>query len=129
MAEESGPQRWWESVPKILAVITGVITGITGLIVAINQFEPLISKPKLEQPPAISIPQPISPADGIKFSQFPRTVTLVWDAVPAATDYKVEIEFDGGGGRGEPKWVSLGSIKHVNTTTYTTSNILRDISG
>src|SRR5215472_6032094 len=119
MAEESGSQRWWESVPKMLAVITGVITGITGLIVAITQLEPLLFKPKPEQPPVISIPRPISPADRTEFSQFPRTVTLVWDPVPAATGYKVEIEFDASGGRAEPKWVIFGSIRHVNTTTYT----------
>jgi hypothetical protein len=116
MAEEVASQRWWESIPKILAVITGVVTAVTGLVVAINQLD--LHKPKKESL-AISIPRPISPADGISFSQYPRTVTLAWKAVPGAMGYKVEIEFDGSGGQASPKWTRFGLIRHVNATTYT----------
>lgn len=38
MAEEPGPQRsWWQTIPGLLAAAAGVITAITGLIVALHQ--------------------------------------------------------------------------------------------
>jgi hypothetical protein len=67
----------------------------------------------------ISVPRPLSPADGTKFAHFPRTVTLAWEVVPSAKGYKVEIEFDGSSGSASPHWTTFGSVKNLNATTYT----------
>ena len=117
MAEEVESQRWWQSIPKVLAVITATVTAITGLIVAINQTGWI--KSKSEEASPISVPRPLSPADRTEFTHFPRTVTLAWEAVPSAKGYKVEIEFDGSGGQASPRWFTLGSIINTNTTTHT----------
>lgn len=50
-------------------------------------FEPLL----------LSAPAPLSPADGAVFGNYPRSTTLTWEAVPGASAYIVEVEYDGGG--------------------------------
>lgn len=117
MAEELDSQRWWQSIPKVLAVITATVTAVTGLIIAINQTGWLQSKS--DAPSPISVPRPLSPADRTSFTHFPRTVTLAWEAVPSAKGYKVEIEFDSSGGQASPQWHTFGSITNVNATAYT----------
>ena len=117
MAEELDSQRWWQNIPKVLAVITATITAVTGLIVAINQTGWLKSTSEVASP--ISVPRPLSPTDRTSFNQFPRTVTLAWEAVTSAKGYKVEIEFDTSDGRASPRWSTFGSITNVNATTYT----------
>lgn len=37
MAEEPKPHVWWQTVPGILTTIVAIITGLTGLIVALQQ--------------------------------------------------------------------------------------------
>ncbi|HEU4834347.1 MAG TPA: toll/interleukin-1 receptor domain-containing protein [Pyrinomonadaceae bacterium] len=61
----------------------------------------------------LTAPTLLSPRDGTRFSQFPRTVTLVWDKVPGARYYKVEIQFESNG------WATLGAIRNVRSTTLT----------
>ena len=67
----------------------------------------------------LSVPRPLSPADRMRFTNLPRTVTLAWEAVPSARGYKVEIEYDSSGGRASPQWSTFGSITNVSATTYT----------
>lgn len=55
-------------------------------------------------------PRLISPTNGAVFNDFPRTLTLKWEAVPDATGYVVEVDFydpQGLPGAGlKPGWVS-----------------------
>lgn len=61
----------------------------------------------------LTAPTLLSPRDGTRFNQFPRTVTLVWEKVPGARYYKVEIQYESNG------WATLGPIRNVRTTTLT----------
>lgn len=60
----------------------------------------------------IGAPTQLSPSDGTAFNQYPRTLTLAWDKVPAAKSYKVEIQFESNG------WKAY-QIKETDATTYT----------
>jgi hypothetical protein len=50
---------------------------------------------KVESPAKTELvaPQPLSPADGSEFSNFPRKTTIKWSPVAGAASYKVEIEY------------------------------------
>lgn len=71
------------------------------------------AKPSQEATQELSAPNLLSPPDGTQFNQFPRTVTLVWEKVPGASSYKVEIQYQGGG------WSPLGPVKSIRATTHT----------
>jgi hypothetical protein len=43
--------------------------------------------------PALATPVQRAPADGERFTNFPRTTTLAWAAVDAATGYRVEVDY------------------------------------
>jgi hypothetical protein len=62
----------------------------------------------------ISAPNLLSPADGTRFDQYPRTVTLAWERVPGASFYKVEIQFQSGS-----NWSALGQVRNTRTPTHT----------
>jgi hypothetical protein len=44
------------------------------------------------QRPVLPTPALISPAEGARFWHYPRTTTLVWKAVPGASQYQIEID-------------------------------------
>ncbi len=62
-------------------------------------------------------PTQLSPPDGQVFGQFPRTVTLVWDALPNAVNYTVEVQYCSPSGCA----VSANPLRLVTlaATTYT----------
>jgi eukaryotic-like serine/threonine-protein kinase len=41
---------------------------------------------------AVGAPRPISPANSISFSHYPRTTTLAWSSVPNAESYTLEVD-------------------------------------
>jgi hypothetical protein len=45
---------------------------------------------------ALATPVLLRPSDGSIFNHYPRTTTYLWGAVPNATSYRIEIQFDGG---------------------------------
>jgi len=63
--------------------------------------------------PLTLVPTLLSPADGTRFNQFPRTVTLAWERVPGARGYRVEIQYKSN------DWSPLGPVRSVPSTTYT----------
>ena len=65
-------------------------------------FEPLL----------LNAPAPLTPADGAVFGHYPRSTTLTWEAVPGASAYVVEVEYDGGG------WTPLTS-EMLTSTSFT----------
>ena len=58
--------------------------------------------PNLDQPAAVSrvvnsnlaAPRPLSPPNGATFDIFPRKTVLVWSAVPNATAYLIEVQYE-----------------------------------
>lgn len=71
---------------------------------------------------ALSAPAQRSPANGKRFSHYPRRITLNWNAVPGASAYTVEIDCYGCCQSG--KWCTdIGrtykEVKSINSTTYT----------
>jgi hypothetical protein len=52
-------------------------------------------------------PIPRSPANGSEFSNFPRTLELVWEEVPGAVAYHVETQIQVEMGQNRVEWVSL----------------------
>ena len=65
-------------------------------------FEPLL----------LSAPAPLAPTDGAVFGHYPRSTTLTWGAVPGASAYVVEVEYDGGG------WTSY-KLETLTGTSFT----------
>jgi hypothetical protein len=43
--------------------------------------------------PVLAVPVLVAPQDGERYSHFPRTTTVSWQAVPGADSYHVEVEF------------------------------------
>ena len=68
MSERGGPQKsWWQSIPGFLTATAGVITAVTGLIVALQQIGILGQSPsestpgEVDRPPIESDPLPSEP--------------------------------------------------------------------
>lgn len=117
MTKRSKAPRWWQSIPKVLGVVTGTATALAGLLVTMNQLGWLKSPP--QQSPPVAIPRLLSPPDQTTFYHYPRTVTLAWEAVPNANGYKVQIQFYENNTDSPPRWSDFGPIVNTNATTYT----------
>jgi len=63
---------------------------------------------------ALVAPQPIAPANGSEFNQFPRKTTLKWSPVTGAVAYKVEVEYQSPDGQ----WQPAVAVKEVKDTEY-----------
>lgn len=81
---------------------------------------PSVINPSVVQVITIKAPEQLSPANGSKFSHFPRTNTFAWKPVPGAKSYTIQIDCmhccDAG------KWCfDLGKKWKVKTNLQTTS--------
>jgi len=54
---------------------------------------PKEGKAAIGAPSDLTAPQPLAPANGSEFNQFPRKTTLKWSPVTGAVAYKVEAEY------------------------------------
>jgi hypothetical protein len=73
---------WWPYA--VAAGVVVVVLAVVGILVFSgggDEFDPTV-KPTL-----------MSPADGAVFSNFPRTTNYQWQAVPGATQYRLQIQF------------------------------------
>src|SRR5579883_586856 len=68
----------------------------------------------------LALPTPVltAPADGAKFSNYPRTMTLAWQSVPGANQYLVEVEYAWKDASGTVTWGS--DLKKVVSDTQVT---------
>src|SRR5262245_11083031 len=60
-------------------------------------------------------PEPLAPADGSEFNQFPRKTTVRWSPVAGATAYKVDVEYQ------TPEtgeWLPMTATKETKSTEY-----------
>jgi hypothetical protein len=51
-----------------------------------------VSRSKIRPRTALPAPQQLTPPNGAVFSNYPRTTTLTWSAVPKAASYSVELD-------------------------------------
>lgn len=79
---------WWPYA--VAAGLVVVVLAVVGWLVFGGDGEP-----KVQPSPTPTSTKPIlvSPADGAVFDIFPRTTTYVWQAVPGATSYRIQIQF------------------------------------
>ncbi len=71
-------------------------------------------------PSTLPAPLQVSPANGSTFSNFPRTTTLTWQAVPGAASYTIEIDYYSPGNTTCSGGNLVGgSLKSSTTTSYT----------
>jgi hypothetical protein len=63
-----------------------------------------------------SAPQLLAPVNGAVFEHYPRTTTLVWQAVPGAVSYLVEVEMQER--PGEPWYSPTSYTVTVATVTF-----------
>ena len=67
----------------------------------------------------ISVPEQLSPVDGIEFDSSISRIALEWKAVPGAASYTVEIdEYDSGSGRWLSESVGSRIMSGITTTSY-----------
>src|SRR5579883_1300129 len=76
--------------------------------------------PKIIPGFGLALPTPVltAPADGAKFSNYPRTMTLAWQSVPGANQYLVEVEYAWKDASGTVTWGS--DLKKVVSDTQMT---------
>lgn len=77
----------------------------------------IVSAEAKPDPAALPAPKLVSPEHLSRFDHYPRTTTLVWEAVPGASGYRVETDFQSRG-----QWVSevqgKAYVVDVKTTTH-----------
>jgi hypothetical protein len=66
----------------------------------------------------LATPMLVAPVEGQHFSNYPRTITLGWQAVPGANAYRVDVDYGNPGPRGSISWTSLYS-KNVVIPSFT----------
>jgi hypothetical protein len=84
MADERGPQSWWQTLPGVITAITGLVTAIAGLIVVVNKV--LHPDPK---PPSAPTPAAVAgiPATAVPPMAVPAALPTA--AAVAANDERI----------------------------------------
>jgi hypothetical protein len=69
-------------------------------------------------PAQLAAPVQVSPANGAVFTNFPRTTTLRWQAVPGAVKYAIEVQCDTCGSTPWVTWISTTTTQTSYTFTW-----------
>src|SRR5215472_3763280 len=138
----SPPEKPPRTLQGSLVAIAAVVAALTTLVVGVGQLRDAwcknigffcSEKPTSEKPPAENSTQVAfgnakptlrSPDDGAQFSNFPRSYELIWNPVPGASAYKVELQMQiNGPVANSVQWITL------RTTTVSTNNFSGEFNG